>query len=53
LSYFPRIVALRGGAVAFDAKADTLSRDALEDFYLDERALAGGRSEKEWRPTPV
>ncbi|HEY0078539.1 MAG TPA: phosphonate ABC transporter ATP-binding protein [Pyrinomonadaceae bacterium] len=51
LSYFPRIVALRGGALAFDAEAASLSRDALQEFYLDERAPAGGRSEKEWRQT--
>ncbi|HWS55560.1 MAG TPA: ATP-binding cassette domain-containing protein, partial [Pyrinomonadaceae bacterium] len=49
LGYFPRVVALRAGAVAFDARADGLSRGALDEFYLEDRAAAEGRGEKAWR----
>jgi phosphonate transport system ATP-binding protein len=53
LRYFPRVVALRGGRVAFDAAAAALSREALGEFYLDERPPPGGRGEGAWRQTPV
>ena len=44
LGYFPRVVGLRGGAVALDAKASGLTREALAEFYADEKA---------WQQTPV
>lgn len=65
LGYFPRVVGLRGGRVAFDAAAAGLSREALGEFYLDDgeppREPAGGRGvhkgrgrgESEWRQTPA
>ncbi|HEV2765647.1 MAG TPA: phosphonate ABC transporter ATP-binding protein [Pyrinomonadaceae bacterium] len=53
LSYFPRVVGLRAGAVAFDADASALNRDALGEFYQDERAPSGASGESEWRRTPA
>lgn len=53
LSHFPRVVALRDGAVAFDAEAARLGRDTLEEFYAGERAPADGRGERAWRQTPI
>ena len=53
LRYFPRVVGLRGGAVAFDAAAAGLSRDALGEFYLDGRSPAGAQGERAWRQTPA
>jgi phosphonate transport system ATP-binding protein len=53
LSYFPRVVGLRGGALAFDTDAASLSRNALDEFYLDDGAASGGRGEREWRRTTV
>lgn len=38
LSYFPRVVGLRGGAVALDASASGLTRGGLGEFYADESA---------------
>jgi len=44
LRYFPRIVALSRGSVAFDVDATDLSRDVLDDFYVhDRRPLAEER----------
>ena len=53
LGYFPRVVALRGGAVAFDADARGLSREGLGEFYLDAGATQAGPCEGSWRQTPV
>jgi phosphonate transport system ATP-binding protein len=53
LSYFPRVVALRDGAVAFDAEAAGLTREALGEFYLDDGPPPAGRGEKAWRQTRV
>lgn len=53
LSYFPRIVGLRGGAVALDEDASGLSREGLGEFYTDERAPSEERGEGAWRQTPV
>ena len=39
LRYFPRIVALSHGAVAFDEEAACLSRSALDDFYSRDQTL--------------
>jgi phosphonate transport system ATP-binding protein len=33
LRYFPRIIALRGGCIAFDTTPDELNREALEKLY--------------------
>ncbi len=35
LRYFPRIVALRRGALAFDVEASSLSSHLLDEFYTD------------------
>lgn len=53
LGYFPRVVALRGGAVAFDADARGLSREGLGEFYTDAGATPAGSGEGTWRQTPV
>ena len=53
LGYFPRVVALRGGAVAFDAAAARLSREGLAEFYLGEGTPPGGRDASAWRQTPA
>lgn len=45
LRYFPRIVALRGGALAFDVDAASLSRGALDEFYSGVSVLPEGRGE--------
>lgn len=43
LRYFPRIVALRRGHLAFDVKPAALNRDLLDEFYADEaRPPQGG-----------
>jgi phosphonate transport system ATP-binding protein len=34
LRYFPRIVALREGGIAFDMSSDEVSREALEGLYV-------------------
>jgi phosphonate transport system ATP-binding protein len=36
LSYFPRIVALREGRLAFDAETNRIQQDVLDDLYEDE-----------------
>lgn len=51
LRYFPRVVALRAGTVAFDAAASGLGRDALGEFYLEDGTAA--RGEGAWRRTPA
>lgn len=38
LRYFPRIVALSRGSLAFDMEADRLSREALTEFFTDDDA---------------
>ncbi len=38
LARFPRVIALRGGRVAFDARSDTVSAEALEALYRGEPA---------------
>lgn len=53
LRYFPRVVGLRGGAVAFDAGAGGLSRAGLDEFYQDSKTPHEGRSERAWRQTQV
>lgn len=53
LNYFPRVVALRGGRIAFDADAAALSREALGEFYLDAGAPPEGAGGGQWRQTPV
>jgi len=37
MSYFPRIVALRDGRLAFDSETQDIQNDALEDLYRDEQ----------------
>lgn len=49
LSYFPRVVGLRGGAVALDAGASGLTREGLWEFYADESARAEEVGERSWR----
>ncbi|MCA1593725.1 MAG: ATP-binding cassette domain-containing protein [Acidobacteria bacterium] len=44
--YFPRLVALRQGAVAFDLSTDSLSRDVLEEIFVDDSL------ERSERPQP-
>jgi phosphonate transport system ATP-binding protein len=38
LRYFPRIVALRRGGMAFDVEAASLNRETLDEFYTEEDA---------------
>jgi len=40
LRLFPRVIALRGGQVAFDAPSDAVSRDALDELYRGTPATA-------------
>lgn len=42
LGYFPRVVGLRGGAVALDADSSGLSREGLGEFYAEEGAAEEG-----------
>jgi phosphonate transport system ATP-binding protein len=51
LRYFPRIVALRGGRVAFDMTPDELSREALEDLYAANTSQkeSGSGDVEDWR----
>lgn len=53
LSYFPRVVGLRGGTVALDAGTSGLTREGLGEFYADESARPEGEGERAWRQTPV
>jgi phosphonate transport system ATP-binding protein len=53
LGYFPRVVGLRGGAVALDADSAGLSREALGEFYTDDTAPQERPDEGAWRHTPV
>ncbi|HEY0100072.1 MAG TPA: ATP-binding cassette domain-containing protein [Pyrinomonadaceae bacterium] len=53
LRYFPRVVGLRGGAVAFDADAGGLNRAGLEEFYQDPETTPEGRGERAWRQAQV
>lgn len=53
LRYFPRVVGLRGGGVAFDADAGGLSREGLGEFYVEGQLPPEGRGESAWRQTPV
>ena len=53
LGYFPRVVGLRGGAVALDAEASGLTRARLAEFYAGEGAAAEAEGEEAWRQTPV
>lgn len=45
LGYFPRVVGLRGGAVALDAESSGLSRALLGEFYAEEGAAEGSAEE--------
>jgi phosphonate transport system ATP-binding protein len=51
LRHFERIVAMRGGRIAFDRPADAVTREALDDVYLmgapEERGTAGPRRDVE------
>lgn len=44
--YFPRVVAMRSGAVAFDVRADVLNKAMLEEVFTEEQT----QTEKEKRP---
>ncbi|HEX8559726.1 MAG TPA: ATP-binding cassette domain-containing protein [Pyrinomonadaceae bacterium] len=46
LGYFPRVVGLRGGAVALDADSSGLSRSGLGEFYAGEGAAEKDAAEK-------
>jgi phosphonate transport system ATP-binding protein len=48
LSYFPRVVGLRGGAVALDASASGLTREGFGEFYADESARTEEEGEGAW-----
>jgi phosphonate transport system ATP-binding protein len=51
LRYFPRIIALRDGLVAFDTTPHEVSREVLAALYATESAAERGEICDEWAPS--
>jgi phosphonate transport system ATP-binding protein len=53
LTLFPRVIGLRRGRVAFDARSDAVSRDLLDELYRDAQAGAPDAAASPSRREPI